>query len=122
MLAAGLRFRAVLILVLTATVAVGMLTDPRSAAALPTHVGSARIAAAAGNERGIISQEVAKLALYAGATPDNPQQVERDTLDEIGAGAEGDWMRLGDLALAGDLERLSHELDVSAPDAEGGLR
>ena len=79
---------------------------------------AARIAAAAGNERGIISQEVAKLALYAGATPDNPQQVERDTLDEIGAGAEGDWMRLGDLALAGDLERLSHELDVSAPDAE----
>jgi DNA polymerase-3 subunit delta len=79
---------------------------------------AARIAATAGNERGIIAQEVAKLALYTGATPDNPRQADRDALDEIGAGAEGDWMRLGDLALAGDLERLSHELDVSAADAE----
>jgi DNA polymerase-3 subunit delta len=79
---------------------------------------ASRIAAAAGNERGIIAQELAKLALYTGAEPGNPKPVERDTLDEIGAGAEGDWMRLGDLALCGDLDRLSHELDVSAADAE----
>lgn len=79
---------------------------------------AARIASAAGNERGIIAQELAKLALYTDATPESPKQVERDTLDEIGAGAEGDWMRLGDLALAGDVDRLSHELVVSAADAE----
>lgn len=77
-----------------------------------------RIAVTAGNDRGIIAQELAKLALYAGATPDDPKTIERDTIDAIGAGADGDWMRLGDLALAGDLARLSHELDVSAADAD----
>ena len=79
---------------------------------------AARIASAAGNERGIIAQELAKLALYTGATPESPKPVERETLDEIGAGAEGDWMRLADLALAGDVGRLSHELEVSAADAD----
>jgi DNA polymerase-3 subunit delta len=76
------------------------------------------IAAAAGNERGIIAQELTKIALYVGASPERPVQVDRDVLDEIGAGAEGDWMRLGDLALAGDLNELSRELDHSAADAE----
>ena len=77
-----------------------------------------RIAGAAGNERGIIAQELAKIALYAGASPGRPAQVDRDVLDEIGAGADGDWMRLGDLALAGDIDGLSRELDHSASDAE----
>jgi DNA polymerase-3 subunit delta len=77
-----------------------------------------RIAAAAGNERGIIAQELAKMALFAGATPDSPAEIDRDALDAIGAGAEGDWMRLGDLALSGDLNALTHELDVAAADAE----
>jgi len=77
-----------------------------------------RIAAAAGNERGIIAQELAKIALYAGASPGRRVPVDRDVIDEIGAGADGDWMRLCDLALAGDLEGLSRELDHSASDAE----
>jgi DNA polymerase-3 subunit delta len=79
---------------------------------------AARIASLAGNERGIIAQELAKLALYANASAEAPKQVDRDILDEIGAGAEGDSMRLGDLALSGDAVRLSHELDCSAGDAE----
>jgi DNA polymerase-3 subunit delta len=79
---------------------------------------AARIAAAAGNERGIIVQELAKIALYVDGSPDAPAQVDRDVLDEIGAGAEGDWMRLGDLALSGELVALSHELDASANEAE----
>jgi DNA polymerase-3 subunit delta len=79
---------------------------------------AARIASAAGNERGIIARELTKLALYAGAMAEDPKLVDADMLDEIGAGAEGDWMRLADLALAGDVSRLSHELDVSAADAE----
>jgi DNA polymerase-3 subunit delta len=79
---------------------------------------AARIAAAAGNERGIITQELAKVALYAGASPESPRPVDRETLDEIGAGAEGDWMRLGDLALSGELGRLSQELEASAADAD----
>ena len=77
-----------------------------------------RIAAAAGNERGIIAQELTKIALYAGASTDRPVEIDRDALDEVGAGADGDWMRLGDLALAGDLDELSRELDHSATDAE----
>lgn len=77
-----------------------------------------RIAASAGNERGIIAQELAKIALYSGASPEAPMHVDREILDEVGAGADGDPMRLGDLALAGNLEGLSRELDHSASDAE----
>ena len=79
---------------------------------------AARIAAAAGNERGIIMQELAKIALYADASTQDPKDVDRDMLDEIGAGSEGDWMRLGDLALSGDIGALSREMDASAADAE----
>ena len=78
---------------------------------------ASRIAAAAGNERGIIAQELAKLALFVGASPDSPAEVGRDALDRIGAGSDGDWMRLGDHALAGDVAALSRELDA-APGAE----
>jgi DNA polymerase III subunit delta len=76
------------------------------------------IASAAGNERAIIAQELAKLALYCGAAPDKPVEVDRGVVDEIGAGNEGEWTRLGDLALAGDLVALSSELDSTAADAE----
>ncbi|HUG45691.1 MAG TPA: DNA polymerase III subunit delta [Sphingomicrobium sp.] len=77
-----------------------------------------RIASAAGNERGIMAQELAKLALYCGATPEAPVEVDRDLLDEISAGNEGEWMRLGDLALGGELDALSRELDSTAADAD----
>ena len=78
----------------------------------------ARIAASAGNERGVIGQELAKIALYADASPDDPKTVDRELLDAITAGAEGDWSRLGDLALLGDVAALSRELDASAGEAE----
>jgi DNA polymerase III subunit delta len=77
-----------------------------------------QIASAAGNERAIIAQELAKLALYCGAAPDKPAEADGNALDAIGAGNEGEWMRLGDLALAGDLAALSRELDSTAADAE----
>ena len=76
-----------------------------------------RIAAAAGNDRGVIGQELAKIALYLGATAEAPAEVDRDVIHAIGAGNDGDPLRLGDLALAGDLAQLSHELDAAA-DAE----
>ena len=79
---------------------------------------AARIASAAGNERGIIAQELAKIALYVGASPERAVEVERDVVDTIGAGAEGDSTRLGDLALAGNLGELARELDAAAADAE----
>jgi DNA polymerase III subunit delta len=79
---------------------------------------AALIAQSAGSERGIIAQEVAKIALYVGATPERPIEIGRDVVEVVGAGAEGDWMRLGDLALAGDLDDLSEMLDSIAGDAE----
>jgi len=79
---------------------------------------AAKVAAAAGNDRGIIGQELAKIALYLGASPEHPLEADRDALDSIGAGGEGDSARLGDLALAGDVRALGIELDHCAADAE----
>ncbi len=79
---------------------------------------AAQVAVACGGDRGIITQELAKVALFVDATPDTPKQVDRDLLDEIAAGSEGEWIRLGDLALSGRIDALSHELDVGAADAE----
>lgn len=79
---------------------------------------AARIAAAAGNDRGIMGQELAKIALYLGASPDSPAEADRDALEAVGAGSEGDWSRLGDLALTGDVKALGIELDHCAADTE----
>jgi DNA polymerase-3 subunit delta len=79
---------------------------------------AAAIAAAANNDRGIIAQEVTKVALFADASPESVKQVDRDALEAIGAGRDGDWMRVGDLALAGDIAGLSRELQHSTGDAE----
>ncbi|MGI8706106.1 MAG: DNA polymerase III subunit delta [Sphingomicrobium sp.] len=77
-----------------------------------------RIAAATGNDRAIIAQELAKIALYVGATPETPGDADRDVLEEIGAGNEGDWTRLADLALAGELETLASEMEHIPAGAE----
>lgn len=69
-----------------------------------------RIAAAAGGDRGIIGQELAKLATFVGAEPGRPVVADADALEAVGAGNEGDSGRLGDLALAGDVRRLALEL------------
>ena len=77
-----------------------------------------RIAASAGGDRGIIGQELIKLALYVGADAQAPAQASHDDLDCIGVGAEGDAMRLGDLALSGDMNGLSRQIEMSAADAQ----
>ena len=79
---------------------------------------AARIASAAGNDRGIVAQELTKIALYLRAAPDSPADVGRDVLEAIGAGNEGDWTRLADLALSGNLARLALELEHVAASAE----
>ena len=72
---------------------------------------AARIAAAAGNDRAVMAQELAKLALYLDAAPERPAELGQDDLDALGADmGEGDLMRLSDLALAGDLAALAGEL------------
>ncbi|MDQ3077931.1 MAG: DNA polymerase III subunit delta [Pseudomonadota bacterium] len=70
-----------------------------------------RVAAAASNNQAIAASELGKFALYLGAAPDQPRELDGETLDLLSAdAAEGDMLRLGDLALAGRLEALLDEL------------
>lgn len=70
-----------------------------------------RIAAAAGSNQAIAAQELAKFAVYLGADPEAPRQLDDETVDLLGAdSAEADLMRLGDLALAGRMDELLDEL------------
>jgi DNA polymerase-3 subunit delta len=79
---------------------------------------ASRIASAAGNDRGIVRQELAKIALYLNAATGSPAEVDGEVLDSIGAGSEGDSSRIGDLALSGELEGLTHELDAAAGESD----
>ena len=72
---------------------------------------AARVADACGNDQAVVGQELAKLALYLGASPETPKELDHDAVDAIGADLpEGDFLRLADLALAGDLSEVSEEL------------
>jgi DNA polymerase-3 subunit delta len=72
---------------------------------------AARIASGAGNDQGIAMQELEKLALYIGASPHSPKQVEQDDLDAIGPQtSEADVLGLADLALLGQVSELAKAL------------
>jgi DNA polymerase-3 subunit delta len=72
---------------------------------------AARIASAAANDRAIVAQELEKLALYLDASPHSPKELDHDAIDAVGTdAAEGDLMRLADLALSGEIEKLADEL------------
>ena len=67
-----------------------------------------RIAEACGNDQAVVMQELEKLALYAGASPHSPKELEHEAIDEIGAESrEGDFLRLADLALLGEVSELA---------------
>ena len=70
----------------------------------------ARVAEACVNDRRMIGQELAKLALYLGAAPASPKELTHDALDEVGADMGGDFLKIADLALAGDVRTLGDEL------------
>lgn len=73
---------------------------------------ASRIAAAAGNDQAIAAQEIAKFALYLGASAENPKDLDEDVIDLLGADAsESQIGRPGDLALSGDVLRLGEELE-----------
>ncbi len=70
-----------------------------------------RVAGSSGNDQAIAAQELQKLALYVGASPEAPKELEHGAIDDVGAGhAEGDFLRLADLALGGDIAELADEL------------
>ena len=72
---------------------------------------AARLADGAANDQAIVSQELQKLALYIDASPHAPKELDHGAIDDIGAdNAEGDFQRLADLALGGDLDELGEEL------------
>ena len=70
-----------------------------------------RIAAASAGNQAVVAQELEKFALFLGADPSTPRDLDSETLDLLGAdSAEADLMRLGDLALAGRMDDLLEEL------------
>jgi DNA polymerase-3 subunit delta len=72
---------------------------------------AARIADSCGNDQAIVAQELEKLALYVDASPHTPKALEPSALDAVGAeSAEGNFLRLADLALSGDVAALADEL------------
>jgi len=72
---------------------------------------AARVAGACANDQAIVSQELHKLALYVDASPHSPKELDHEAIDAVGSeAAEGDFMRLADLALSGDLNGLSDEM------------
>ena len=70
-----------------------------------------RISASVAGNQAVAAQELAKFALFLGADPEAPRELDPDTVDLLGAdSAEADLMRLGDLALAGRMADLLEEL------------
>ena len=73
---------------------------------------AARLAAACNANQAILAHELAKFALFLGASPERPRELTHDVIDQLGADSgDGDMMRLGDLALAGHAHALFDELD-----------
>jgi DNA polymerase-3 subunit delta len=91
-----------------------IVADMARAEGLSLSAGTtARLAAACGNDRAVIAQELAKLATFLDASTDAPKELYSTVLDAVGAGAaDGGFGALADLALSGDLPRLADELDA----------
>lgn len=72
---------------------------------------AARVADRCANDQAIVARELEKLALYADASPHAPKELDHDAVDAVAAeSSEGEFLRLADLALRGDMEPLSDEL------------
>jgi DNA polymerase-3 subunit delta len=77
---------------------------------------AARVATAAGNDQALASQELLKLAIYLDASPQSPKELDHDAVDAVGTDtAEGDMLRLADLALGGEVDALADELARMIP-------
>ena len=81
---------------------------------------AALVAESCGNDQAIVSQELQKLALYVGASPQSPKELDREAVEAVGAElTEGNLPGLADLALAGELAELADELARLPHAAEG---
>lgn len=69
---------------------------------------AARLAENCGNDQAIVAQELEKLALYVGASPHSPRELDHEAIDAVGADdGEGDFLGLADLALQGEVSALA---------------
>ena len=81
-----------------------------------------RIADETGGNQAIASAEIVKYALYLDAASDRPKTLTHDIVDLLGCGgSEGNLMRLGDLALDGDVAALLEEIERSGLAAKDGV-
>ncbi len=71
---------------------------------------AARVADAGANDQAIVAQELQKLALFIDASPHSPKELDHEAIDAVGADNGGDFLRLADLALSGNVARLAEEL------------
>ncbi|MBT8427745.1 MAG: DNA polymerase III subunit delta [Erythrobacter sp.] len=72
---------------------------------------TARIAATTGSNRAVAAQELAKYALFLGASEQNPVPLTHEAVDKIGAALSEDrFFALGDAAMTGDIEALETSL------------
>ena len=72
---------------------------------------ASRLAETCGNDQAIVAQELQKLALYLGASAEVPKELDHAAIDAVGADSgDGDFQRLADLALDGEIGELSREL------------
>ena len=87
---------------------------------------AARIADLCGNDQAIVAQELEKFALYAGASPHSPRELEHDAVDAVGADiGESDFQRFADLALMGEVAELADavsELSAGSASAIPAIR
>lgn len=80
-----------------------------------------RLADGCAGNRAVLAQELAKFALYVGASPERPLPLDHDAIDAVGASAgEGDLSRLVDCVSGGKPELLGGELArLSSEGVEG---
>jgi DNA polymerase-3 subunit delta len=69
---------------------------------------AARIADGCNNDQAIVARELEKFALFIGASPHSPKELGHEAIDAVGAeSGEGDFQRLADLALLGEMRELA---------------
>ena len=72
---------------------------------------AARLAAASGGDRAVMTRELEKLALYLDAAPERPRELDDAALDAVGADlGDSEMSRAIEAALEGSPDRLADEL------------
>ena len=83
---------------------------------------AARIAAGCANNQAIVARELTKYALFTGASAAAPRELTDAIVDQLGAeSGDGNALRIGDMALAGELGELAEALGRLLPGASEAI-